>query len=660
MYCLGASLLQPLFANPTDNPKKIALIIAIGDYEASTGWMKINSGNDVPIIKDALIRQGFSEDNIAILRDAEATKEGILKAIRQHLVDKANKGDMVYFQFSGHGQQVIDDNGDEIDGFDEAIVPINSPMAYQEGVYEGQNLIRDEELGSLLNEVRLKLGPAGNLMTVIDACHSGTGTRGFSPARGTEVKMAPAGYAAAHRGSTGEASKNFGITAADETLMAPMVAFFGASANQLNFETLDEQGRNVGSLSYAFSKKFVNASAGTTYRGLFDQIKVEMGVIAPRQQPQVEGTLDQEILGGQILGTASYYTTKTWNDPGSIVINGGWMQGLAEGSVVGFFKAETRDPWHAVPMAKGTVSYAQPLESTVILDADLGEDAAKSAWVYVLEKSFGNLQVNLRIDLPEGNPIHASLLKKIEEIPPVKLSDAPELTVTSVQDGKRIQLLTGDGFVVDEFNASMTPVVAAERLLKRMMNFGQAKFLKNMEHSSYNVMVEFEIIPVVADKRTLKVEKEIPLTEKTDDTGNLRLKDGDYFKIKLTNHGDKAAYFNLVDIQPDNEINVLIPHGREQPEDMRLAPGQTLEFPRLFEIHPPYGTEVFKLIAADQPIDLRSVSTSRGQGTKASPNPLERLFGQTYFNDDIRTRGGRTVSVSAASVNVHTVSFVID
>jgi hypothetical protein len=193
-----------------------------------------------------------------------------------------------------------------------------------------------------------------------------------------------------------------------------------------------------------------------------------------------------------------------------------------------------------------------------------------------------------------------------------------------------------------------------------MMNFGQAKFLKNMEHSSYNVMVEFEIIPVVADKRTLKVEKEIPLTEKTDDTGNLRLKDGDYFKIKLTNHGDKAAYFNLVDIQPDNEINVLIPHGREQPEDMRLAPGQTLEFPRLFEIHPPYGTEVFKLIAADQPIDLRSVSTSRGQGTKASPNPLERLFGQTYFNDDIRTRGGRTVSVSAASVNVHTVSFVID
>ena len=48
--------------------EKYSLIIAIGDYPARTGWSTISSANDVPLIKGALLNQGFKEENIVRAR----------------------------------------------------------------------------------------------------------------------------------------------------------------------------------------------------------------------------------------------------------------------------------------------------------------------------------------------------------------------------------------------------------------------------------------------------------------------------------------------------------------------------------------------------------------------------------------------------------------
>lgn len=98
--------------------EKHALIIALSSYNKETGWNSISSANDVKIIKEALIIKGFSEKNIYVYIDG-LTKEGILNAIQSDLINKVKKGDVVYFHFSGHGQQIADDNGDELDGLDE-------------------------------------------------------------------------------------------------------------------------------------------------------------------------------------------------------------------------------------------------------------------------------------------------------------------------------------------------------------------------------------------------------------------------------------------------------------------------------------------------------------------------------------------------------------
>src|SRR3546814_10463699 len=99
--------------------KKRALIIAVGAYPTETGWGTISSLNDVPLIQQTLTTQGFATEDITVVTDAQATKAGIIDALTQ-LQDRSERGDIIVIHYSGHGQQIFDDNGDEIDGKDEA------------------------------------------------------------------------------------------------------------------------------------------------------------------------------------------------------------------------------------------------------------------------------------------------------------------------------------------------------------------------------------------------------------------------------------------------------------------------------------------------------------------------------------------------------------
>lgn len=111
---------------------------------------------------------GFSEENITILTDEHesgpkrASKDGVKDALNS-LVGKSKPGDILVFQFSGHGTQVDDQpGGDEEDGLDEVLVTAGSdyPFAF---------LFDDE-----LHEIFTKLAEGVKLTVISDCCHSGT------------------------------------------------------------------------------------------------------------------------------------------------------------------------------------------------------------------------------------------------------------------------------------------------------------------------------------------------------------------------------------------------------------------------------------------------------------------------------------------------------
>ncbi|MEO1263148.1 MAG: caspase family protein [Bacteroidota bacterium] len=637
--------------------EKVALIVAVGKYPAGSGWTEINAANDVPLVKNALLKQGYADGQIHVLENEDATKQGIIRAFQKQLIKRVKKGDLVYFHFSGHGQQVIDNNQDEFDGFDEALVPYDSPLEYVEGKYTGENLLRDEELGQLLDKVRAKLGPTGNLLAVIDACHSGTGTRGMSPARGTDRKMAPKNYRISTKGSASPDLNS--MESSGEENLAPMVAFFGAAPNQLNFETRDENGRGVGSLSYAFSKKFSEADKDMTYQRLFDKIKLEMSAIAPRQQPQAEGLLNQQILGGDIVGKTTYFRVLRYKeeDP-SLVIEGGWLQGIKEGSLIGFYENETMEHGSENPVFTGKVKRSNAIESIVHLDTVLARETALGMWAIVLENSYGDLKAALHCQF-ETEAYQVAFDKKINSSPVLEKSDDAELFI--VEKDQQLQLLTKDDHLLNTIPTTFPASSAVSRMMEHIKSFIQAKFLRSLEVSSFEFPLEFEFVPYHFDRKNNVFKEEIPLAEKMDGAGTICFKVGDIFKLRLHNWGDKTAYFTLLDIQPDNRINILIPGPNETPADFSIAPGESKIIDTPFEIAPPIGTEVFKLIATEQPIDLSSIVSTRGKATRnASSNPFEKLFADTHLNDAVMTRGRRTMSMGSSKVNVFSQVFIIE
>ena len=167
--------------------RKRAFLVGISHYDtALTGyqWNNINGVEDVNLLCPVLKNQGFIT---TALLDEQATFDNIISQITQ-FTNKTKKGDIVYLHFSTHGQPVEDLNGDEEDGWDESIVPIDAYKIYKKGVYEGQKHLTDDILNKYIKKLREKIGPTGFLYVAIDACHAGTSSRAYDDnVRGTHV-----------------------------------------------------------------------------------------------------------------------------------------------------------------------------------------------------------------------------------------------------------------------------------------------------------------------------------------------------------------------------------------------------------------------------------------------------------------------------------------
>ncbi|KAJ7565759.1 hypothetical protein O6H91_02G073700 [Diphasiastrum complanatum] len=107
----------------------------------------------------------FPESTIVMLTETDPwkkpTKRNIRNALRW-LVQSCRSGDSLVFHFSGHGLQQPNLKGEELDGYDETICPVD---------FETQGVIVDDEI----NETIVRpLTQGVRLHAVMDACHSGT------------------------------------------------------------------------------------------------------------------------------------------------------------------------------------------------------------------------------------------------------------------------------------------------------------------------------------------------------------------------------------------------------------------------------------------------------------------------------------------------------
>lgn len=254
--------------------QKRALLIGISDYgnvrEDPDQWSNISGANDVKLLTPLFEEQGFA---VTSLVDAEATHSAIIKALDK-LTKRCKKGDLVYLHFSMHGQPVEDLDGDEKDGWDEALIPVDAQMRYQQGVYEGDKHLLDDTLEEYFNKIRSKLGTKGQLYVVLDACHSGTASRGDDDhVRGVRDGFTYSGkYYTPDR--TRETNDYFRIST--QPGQAPVTFIEACRSYQQNKEVRERETNTwYGSLSYYVAKSMQSHKLNQTSQWI-DEVKTAM------------------------------------------------------------------------------------------------------------------------------------------------------------------------------------------------------------------------------------------------------------------------------------------------------------------------------------------------------------------------------------------------
>lgn len=140
-----------------EHKRKKALLI--GCNYRFTSYALYGCINDAKLMQN-LLQEKFGFESLKLITDdtkVKPYKADILREI-ENLIQNAEENDILFIYFSGHGEQIFDRSGDELDGKDECYISLDF-----------QKVI-DDELYSIVKNNDKKV----QIMFMFDCCHSGT------------------------------------------------------------------------------------------------------------------------------------------------------------------------------------------------------------------------------------------------------------------------------------------------------------------------------------------------------------------------------------------------------------------------------------------------------------------------------------------------------
>lgn len=243
-----------------------AFLVGISYYQTTNdnttdSWENIHGANDIDILIPTLQKHSFKTTAII---NQQATAHNIRKQLSK-FSSSLKSGDIVYLHFSCHGQPVEDRDGDEADGWDEAIIPVDAPKVYSRNKYEGENHITDDELNLFFRTIRTKIGRAGYLTVVVDACHAGTSYRGEENEDSIFVRGTNIGFSEKRLKFVPKIDQRGRINIEKSNEMSDVCIIEACRSYQLNSE-IKCKGKYYGSLSF-YVNKILQSSNTINWRG---------------------------------------------------------------------------------------------------------------------------------------------------------------------------------------------------------------------------------------------------------------------------------------------------------------------------------------------------------------------------------------------------------
>ncbi|GJD19273.1 peptidase C14, caspase catalytic subunit p20 [Rivularia sp. IAM M-261] len=658
--------------------RKLALLVGIDEYKNGISPLA-GCKNDVLLQQELLThRFGFNSKDILTLTNAQATRQGILQAFKQHLIDQAKPGDVVVFHFSGHGSLVQDKNRDTPDGVNGTLVPVDSSLPPNGGVVQD---IMGHTLFLLMYALNTK-----NVTVVLDSCYSGAAKRGnllvrsrdggsnFLPSEAeyeeqrqllAKTKLSPQEFITLRKKNV---AKGIVITAAkrDQEALEARISDFSAGA--FTYTLTQHLWQQIG--NEPFNKTFVNVRQST------QNIILDQGG-GGRQTPDIE-----ENLQGN--SNASIYHSTLKAVPAEAVVtnvNGDevnlWLGGIPSQSLEGFNEKAVFTVVDANGEGRGQVqiSSRQGLTAKGKLVSTARTQLQKGT---LLQERIRTIPKDLTLKIGLDNTSLDSntstqakqALQAIKRIEVLPLGEGQihyifgRMTTAKHQElqQKRIPNLptigsfglfspTLDGVISSSFGDAQESVTnAVERLKPKLKSFLAARIVKDILGNTNTSKISITASLVVAGNQKLLAEtlttrgikqttgagnrpkptKPVNLSE----SGVPKLPVGMGIAFQIQNNESVPLHISILSIDSTGKMNVLFPYDRSEGATLVQA-GQKLLIPQppepgdeatTFDISEPLGFGEAVIIASNAPLRdfidvIKTLANTRGIGNQRSPIP---------------------------------------
>jgi metacaspase-1 len=603
--------------------KQHALIVAIGEYpnvpEQKKNWSDLSSKNDADILQKALLKQGFEAKNIHVVSDSLATKKNIDLAFRQ-LTDEVKPGDVVWFHFSGHGQQIQDLNKDEPDGYDEALITYAAPTECVNG-YLGEDHLLDDELQQFFSRLAEKLGPKGHLLVTLDACHSGTASRGVEDLvrRGTDKTFDFSCHIEQNAQSLGYAppkTTEWEDLLKEEKNKASMVVISGCTAQEVNYE-YKVNNVGYGTLTFALCEAMNNAQFNQmTYQQMFilirqivqkNMLKIsQYGKFKINQSPQFEGNIHSQVLNGTAKNAASFFEVSNTLSL-DIEIMAGQFNGISVGDSIDF--SLITEPHKNIQ--RGVVTEVTPQQAVVHVGQKILE---KNAAKYQATVGYSPVRITPILLYWSGNT------KKKKEILPL-FTQHPNIQWTEnkeeadylfVTENKTWMLQNPQGKAHRNMAAlSLDSISTLHQWISQLERVEQFKKLELVQ-STQNIDWDFiavekcescEVKEDLMDFTCIKRPKSFYKKTEWKDGQKGVLQKNHLLDMIVINHNDKPKYLSVINFMSDGSL--AAGNAFKLPTDLLLQPHVPFH---LIMNQNEIGEETYKYIISEEPLHIENSS----------------------------------------------------
>lgn len=625
-----------------------ALLIGINDYPAPVrslggcvndverfhGWLKSNVGPRLAA---------------EVLTNGDATRANVLKLFREHL-GRAEPGDVVLVHYCGHGAQSA--SATEFrefypDGLDEGLVLADSRVG------DGRDLA-DKELALLIDGLARK---DTHLVFILDACHSGSGTRSVDAFAGFQSRMTlpdPRGPRPLDTYLDGAYKLR---RAKGEPLRPGPGRHMLLAACDRTQEAKESVARRTGVFSMTLCDVLEASGGNLSYADLFVRCRSAVRKLAKDQDPQVEPIGGFDAWSGFLGGAAGSHSLRhsvSFDDAaGAWKVDAGAIHGLGDAPdrAIGLALYDEKDQSRSAGTAHTIEIGAQ--SSIVMFDTPQPPPAGARFRAALMGMPAAPLLVYCAGDEPRRHALQQALDDTAAGATGARLGGSGVL-LSGERDGLRYGLLERDASLAlvqieSDTEWDRAPFTAGDAAPAARALLGPLKTIAQWErllslHNRASAIPD-EVIEFVLEEATGGT----PMRTAGSVTLESTLQGGDWSSIRalvrMRNRSGRPLHAVLVHFSADYGIQVLsndpVPAGDDWVTLYGDGPDQTFFLDEAADGEGRVeALERFKLLVSTEPVDSFYFEQAglgpgtRGIGSRKGGKPRQR----DWLTKDLRVR----------------------